>query len=558
MPPVSKAQLAKRRGKGRSSRSAAGRPPTTPSPGKGVKREREKDLSKREEPDSQLVFDDPYGDDYEQEATDHTQDPPKNERNLAKPSSPGPSRPVIFQPGKHSLSKDEALVCDESAYDVFYKCNVEWPALSFDYICTGQGGEFNNIDVSPLNTYPLSLTLVLGTQADNASNNKLVFIRMTNLHRNPSSKSNRPGQIKPEKDSDDDTEDESDTDEDEDDEDDCNDEDPSLHRMADRNAILQSAEVKADATVNRVRVMPQRPGVVAYWSEAGRVSLVDASPALNTLHLDSRTRMQSPTTPSPSSIKPFFTVKVHRAEGFAIDWSRVTPGRLLSGADNGSIYLSHPASESASDWVTNPDRFRGHKSAVEDLQWSPNEPDVFCSCGRDKSIRVWDVREYRKPALGVNDAHADDVNVISWNRTETHLLGSGGDDGIIKVWDLRSLKRDPMNYGMSPAAEFAMHKQPITAIQWHPTDASMLCASSEDGSVSVWDLAVERDAEEEVREGIVVDGAEEYPPQLLFIHMGQRNVKDAQWHPACQSLIVSTAEDGLNVFQPSNIVLPQP
>lgn len=554
MPPISKAQLAKRRGKSASSRSAAGRPPSGPSPCKGVKRHREKELSRQDEPDSQLVFDDPHGDDYEQEVTEtqHTTYNP----NSSKPSNVSSSR-VIFQPGKHSLSKDETLVCDESAYDVFYKCNVEWPALSFDYICTRQDGEFDNSNVSPINTYPLSVTLVLGTQADKDSNNKLVFIRMTNLHRNSSSKSNQPGSIKPEKDSDDDTEDESDPDEEEDEEDDCNEEDPSLHQLADRNAILQSAEVKVDSTVNRVRVMPQRPGIVAYWTESGRVSLVDAFSALNTLHLDSRSRMQSPTTPSPSSIRPFFTIKLHGQEGFALNWSRVTPGRLLSGAMNGSIFLSQSASEHGSSWVTNPDRFRGHRSAVEDLQWSPNERDVFASCASDKSIRVWDVREYRKPALGVGKAHDGDVNVISWNHRETHLLGSGGDDGIIKVWDLRSLKNDPVNDGVRPAAEFAMHQQPITAVQWHPVEASMLCASSEDGSVSVWDLAVERDAEEEVREGIVVDGAEEYPPQMLFIHMGQHNVKDAQWHPACQSLIVSTAEDGLNVFQPSNIVLPQ-
>ena len=84
----------------------------------------------------------------------------------------------------------------------------------------------------------------------------------------------------------------------------------------------------------------------------------------------------------------------------------------------------------------------------------------------------------------------------------------------------------------------------------------MLAVSSEDGSVSVWDLAVERDAEEELREGVVLAGADQYPPQLMFIHMGQRNTKELHWHPGCNSLLGSTAEDGINVFKAANITLP--
>ena len=84
----------------------------------------------------------------------------------------------------------------------------------------------------------------------------------------------------------------------------------------------------------------------------------------------------------------------------------------------------------------------------------------------------------------------------------------------------------------------------------------MLTASSEDGTISIWDLAVERDAEEELREGVVLTGSDQYPPQLLFIHMGQKNIKEVMWHPVFTSLLVSTAEDGINVFKPSNITLP--
>lgn len=77
--------------------------------------------------------------------------------------------------------------------------------------------------------------------------------------------------------------------------------------------------------------------------------------------------------------------------------------------------------------------FRGHTDSVEDLQWSPTEPNVFASCSVDKSIRFWDTRQRKSSALAIPNAHESDVNVISWNKIDSHLLVSGGDEGHIKV-----------------------------------------------------------------------------------------------------------------------------
>ena len=44
-------------------------------------------------------------------------------------------------------------------------------------------------------------------------------------------------------------------------------------------------------------------------------------------------------------------------------------------------------------------------------------------------------------------------------------------------------------------------RQPITAVEWSPREGSVLCTSSSDGTVGVWDLSVERDAEEEAALG---------------------------------------------------------
>jgi len=68
-------------------------------------------------------------------------------------------------------------------------------------------------------------------------------------------------------------------------------------------------------------------------------------------------------------------------------------------------------------------------------------------------------------------------------------------------------------------------------------------ASGSDNQISIWDLAVERDAEN-------VDPAlKDIPPQLLFIHMGQTDIKEVHWHAQMPGVIISTAASGFNVFR---------
>ena len=41
------------------------------------------------------------------------------------------------------------------------------------------------------------------------------------------------------------------------------------------------------------------------------------------------------------------------------------------------------------------------------------------------------------------------------------------------------------------------------------------------------------------------------PPQLMFLHQGQQDMKEIRFHPQFKSLIVSTAADSINVFRPN-------
>jgi ribosome assembly protein RRB1 len=153
------------------------------------------------------------------------------------------------------------------------------------------------------------------------------------------------------------------------------------------------------------------------------------------------------------------------------------------------------------------------------------------------NVKVYDIRAPHRAML-TQKISSVDVNVLAWNRLVANLVATGDDHGTLCVWDLRNFK--------DPLARFTCHQTPITSVEWHPTDESMLIASDDNG-VYIYDLSVE---EEDSASDIQT---EELPAQLLFIHSGSRQYKEAHWHPQITSCCMTTALSGFSVFIPSNL-----
>lgn len=411
----------------------------------------------------------------------------------------GEEEKKVYVPGIEPLKPGEELEMDRSAYRMYHECQTGAPCLSFDFLRDGDG--------EGREQFPLSMLLCAGTQADSALSNRLIVIRMQNLY---GTEKDKEGEESSDEESDDEDEDE------------------------DKKPQMELALMPHYGGINRVRVTKRgEQSLAAVWSDKGQVEIIDLQSQLDAVH--SPTAMAA-FIKQQKEATPLFSFAGHMGEGFAIDWSPTVPGRLVSGDCKKNIHVWEPR-EGGTSWQVDQRAFSSHSKSVEDLQWSPTEATVFASCSVDKSVRVWDIRAPPNSMLSANEAHSSDVNVISWNRSEPFIL-SGGDDGLLKVWDLRQFKTG------RPVANFKQHSAPITSVEWSPVDSSVFAASGADDVVSQWDLSVESSDV-----GARVEGLKDLPPQLLFLHQGQSEIKEIHWHPQLVGVMISTALSGFNVFR---------
>jgi ribosome assembly protein RRB1 len=416
------------------------------------------------------------------------------------------SGPGTFIVGRTKLDPGQTLSPDPTTYRMLHNLSTPWPCLSFDIVRDGLG---DNRSV-----YPATMYTVSGTQADysKADDNALLVMKFSGL----SKLDGEDGESSDEEDEDEDA-------------------DP----------ILESKSIPLNSTTNRIRVH-QTPSqdsarppttLTATMTESTNVLIHDITPQLASFDTPG-------TLITPQQNKPVCTIRAHKAEGYAVDWSTLHPaGKLLTGDNDGLIYVT--TRTGGGGFVTDTRPFQGHTSSVEDIQWSPSEASVFASASSDGTVRIWDVRsKSRSPALSMQIS-ATDVNVISWSRQTTHLLASGADDGEWAVWDLRQWKPKPGSAPGKPdaIASFNYHKEQITSVEWHPTDDSIVAVAAGDNTVTLWDLAVELDDEESKDTA----GVQDVPPQLLFVHY-QKLAKELHWHPQIPGALVATGEE-FSVFR---------
>lgn len=448
-------------------------------------------------------FEDPYGDEFESDGEiieiDSSGEAAEDEE--VDKTEPETTSSVYLPHRAKPLGPDEVMEADPSVYEMLHNVNLPWPCLSVDVIRDGLGEERRS--------YPASMMVATGTQASVTGDNETYVLRLTQL-----------GKTLVNEESEDEDEDE---------------------EQEHVEPVMESESIARKAETNRIRVEPhgQQSGdyFMASMMSNGEVSINNYGEIYRGL--------TKPGNVVSKKSKRGHVLNCHgNVEGYGVDWSPVIgTGALLTGDVSGRIFLTN---RTPSKWDTGKVPYAVNDASIEDIQWSQSEKTVFATAGCDGYVRIWDTRSKKhKPSISVV-ALASDVNVISWSDKVNYLLASGHDDGSWAVWDLRNFR--PGSEKAQAVAEYSFHKSPITSIAFKPADESIVAVSSEDNTVTLWDLAVEADDEEIKQQKRDIKEMADIPPQLLFVHW-QKHVKEVRWHPQIPGALVSTGADGLNVWK---------
>ena len=281
-----------------------------------------------------------------------------------------------------AIGEGETLDFDSSAYDMLHRMHHEWPCMTFGFVKDALGEQRTS--------FPMTAFAVAGTQAESADQNRIVCTKLSKLAK---------------------TRHDEDSDSDDDDDDDDDDEDP----------VVEAHLVPyAYGTINRLKLMPQMAHICATWAESGAVHVHNLAAPLSNLAAPGSAGADA----VAAAATPLHTFSGHADEGFALDWSSAKQGLLASGDNANKIHLWQP--HEGGTWQVEPEAFSGHTDAVEDIAWSPVEPNVMMSVGCDCTVRVWDCRRKSGSAMTVNEGHGQDINVLSWNKLVNYLVVTGG------------------------------------------------------------------------------------------------------------------------------------
>lgn len=192
-----------------------------------------------------------------------------------------------FIPGRTKLAPGETLSPDPSTYDMLHTLTTPWPCLSFDIVRDSLGDNRK--------TFPGTVYAVAGTQAEGSKSkdNELMVLKMSSL-----SKMERDGE---------------DSESDEDSDDDMG------------EPILEHKSIPLGSTTNRIRAH-QTPSQSADYSKPPQTLTATMLENSQILIHDVTAHLTSFDVPGtilpPSASKPLSTLRMHKAEGYALEIGR--------------------------------------------------------------------------------------------------------------------------------------------------------------------------------------------------------------------------------------------
>ncbi|THU95815.1 hypothetical protein K435DRAFT_966241 [Dendrothele bispora CBS 962.96] len=192
-----------------------------------------------------------------------------------------------------------------------------------------------------------------------------------------------------------------------------------------------------------------------------------------------------------------------------LTWGYVDPNRpqgvIGAGMENGELALWDPSKILAGADATESLILRNtqHTGPVRALDFNPVQSNLLASGAVAGEVYIWDLKDPSKPYTpGTRSTKLDDITSVAWNQQVQYVLAGASTTGYTVVWDLRG-KREvvALAYGGGTGTLAGQTntgnglavggRRGMSAIAWHPDNATRLVTASEDDSspiIMVWDL----------------------------------------------------------------------
>uniref|UniRef100_A0A7S3VQR3 Histone-binding protein RBBP4-like N-terminal domain-containing protein n=1 Tax=Dunaliella tertiolecta TaxID=3047 RepID=A0A7S3VQR3_DUNTE len=330
--------------------------------------------------------------------------------------------------------------------------------------------------------------------------------------------------------------------------------------------------------VNKIREIPQHPGLVVTHTDAPEVLLwnVDKQPH----------RPREKKNKLQESI-PDMKLVGHEDEAlFPLATTPAAP--LVASGGNDCLVMLWDLADSTTSLLAgscggsggakdSPElrarhRFEGHTRPVEEVVFKPGSMHELASVGDDAQLMFWDVRSGAAPVLRMKEAHGPkDIQCVDWSPLAEHCVATGAQDGSIKVWDTRAL-RGPDH----TICSLRSHTDAIIRLEWHPQAKGVLASGGDDRVMMVWNINVDAPpadrplppeaSKKKSKAGVPTAPQDvQRPKELMMQHSGHRRGKvvDFQWCPTVPWAIMSVSDDGadeesgggsLQLWRPSSLL----
>lgn len=311
------------------------------------------------------------------------------------------------------------------------------------------------------------------------------------------------------------------------------------------NKVTISQRIPHVGDVNRAKVMPQNPDMLATISNDGSVSIFDRTKKSLNYDEDELIREKNMQQPGQEDTTDLADIKLkfHTAEGWGLDWNKFKQGELASGANDGCLAIWD-----IRDGFTRPDRLStsatakkkfktctmspkahvaAHDFGINSVAYLWHHDSLLGTAGEDGRVKVFDTRTMQ-PVLETKRPNA--INTLDFNKQNQFGLALGDDKGHLYVEDLRSLEE--------PVLTLDAHTSAVSAVTWNYEFGNVVASSSSDGLVKIWRL-----------------GSEDTRP--VFVHGGHMlGVSDVSWNPNDPWMLASCADDNsVQIWKPASTIL---